>query len=248
MLAIEDRAFCPIFPETRPSLFLCSDGRRLIRLFRAGDLRQPMSASKSAFNSAVWFREPASDAVELKAPRLTPDVVVFYIAIPREDGLGVLRRLQERRGTARVSILAVCDEEPKALPTQTEGKISPRRIYRQTENPQWSWSNTIVWTLLAGCCTVTLFFAFQAPFRLRANENQTSTVEFRAETAALPARLGSQTMSRFRPGASHRSGYDKELASSSVDDSRHKRRLSRELVQHRQPQVCIQSGQFSGHR
>jgi hypothetical protein len=202
-----------------------------------------MSASKSVFNSAVWFREPANDAVELKAPRLTPDVVVFYIAIPREDGLGVLRRLQERRGTARVSILAVCNGERKALPIQTEGKI-----YRQTENSKWTWSNTIVWTLLAGCCTVTLFFAFQAPFRLRANENQTSTVEFRAETAALPARLGTQTMSRFRPNASHRSGYDKELASSSVDDSRHKRRLSRELVQHKQPQVCIQSGQFSGHR
>lgn len=214
---------------------------------RTGNPLQPMSFRNLTANTALWFRAPAADAIRpYEALRQTSDVVVLHIAILVQDRLAVLRRLRGKRGAARVLILAVYDEERKALPIRTEGEKSPGN-FRQQSNPKCSWINAMVWTLLAGCCALTLFFAFQAPFRLRATENQTSAVEFRAETAALPAGLGTQTMSRFRPNASHQGGYDKEVASSSVDDSRHKRRLSRELVQHKHPQVCSESGQFSGH-
>jgi hypothetical protein len=208
-----------------------------------------MSASSSANNSALWFREPAIDAVEPEAPMQAAGFVVLHIAIPSQDRLTVLRQLRRRRGVARVLLLAVCDKERKELAIQIGGDHLPKKICRETASPKSSWINAVVWTLLAGCCAVTLFFAFQAPFRLPANGSKTDSLKLRSEIAALPARLGMQTMSCFRPNAFHRGGgYDKELASSSVDDSRHKRRLSRELVQHRQPQVCIQSGQFSAHR
>jgi hypothetical protein len=210
----------------------------LIWLFRADDLRQPMSAA----NSAPWFCEPAINVLE---PVQT--VAVLPIAIRGQDRLSLLQRLRGRVGVARVLILAVYDEDTKVPPIQTAGAVIPRKICQQTANPKSDWIHAVVWTLLAGCCALTLFFAFQAPFRLRANENQTSTVGFRAEIAALPASLRTQTMSRSWPNASDRGGgYGKEVPSSSVDDSRHKRRLSRELVQHKQPHVCIQAGQFSG--
>jgi hypothetical protein len=207
-----------------------------------------MSASSSASDSALWFREPAIDAVERESAMQMSGVVVLHIAIPGQDRLSVLQRFRERVRADRVLILAVYDEDRKALPIQTAEEVLSRKICRQTANPKSSWINAGVWTLLAGCCAVTLFFAFQVPFRLPANGSKTDSLKLRSETAALPARLGTQTMSRFRLNASHRGGCDKELASSSVDDSRHKRRLSRELVQHKQPQVCIPSGQFSGHR
>jgi hypothetical protein len=207
-----------------------------------------------AFSSAIDF------ALRLRGWKITPvelrravDQALFVIVLdttpPGQHTLTVLRHLREQWGAARVLILAVYDEERKVLPIQTEGDKSPKEISQQP-NSKCIWIRAVVSMLLAGCCAITFFFAFQAPFRLRANENQTSAVEFRAETAAPPARLGTQTISRFRPSASDRGGgYDKEVASSSVDDSRHKRRLSREwLVQRKQPRVCIQSGQFSGHR
>jgi hypothetical protein len=209
-----------------------------------------MDAFSSATDSALCPRGRKRTPVE---PHRAVDQALFVIVLdttpPGQHRLAVLRHRREQRGAPRVLILAVYDEERKALPVQTEGEKPPRKICQQP-NPKCIWINAAVWTLLASCCTVTLFFAFQAPFRLRANENQTSAVEFRAETAAPPARLGTQTISRLRPSASDRGGgYDKEVASSSVDDTRHKRRLSRErLVRRKQPRVCIQSGQFSGHR
>jgi hypothetical protein len=165
-----------------------------------------MSASSSAIDSALWFREPATKPLEALKP--TFGIVILI---------------------------------------QTEGETSPRKICQQTGDPKCNWINPAICVLLAGCCAITLFFAFQAPFRLRANENQTSTVKFRTEIAALPARLGAQTMSRFRAHAAGRGGgYDKEVVSNCVDDSATKRRPARErLLQHKQVRVSIQSGPFS---
>jgi hypothetical protein len=209
-----------------------------------------MSASSSASDSAFWFRDPAIDAVESEAPMQTASFVVLHIAIPGQDRLTVLRQLRPRRGVARVLLLAVCHEERKELPIQIGGNRLPRKIWRPTASPRSSWINAVVWTLLAGCCAITLFFALQAPFRLGVSENQASTVKFRSEVAALPVRLAEQTMSRLRPHYSHRvGGYDKEGASDSSDDSLHKRRLPRErLVQKKQSRVGIQAGQISDHR
>jgi hypothetical protein len=204
-----------------------------------------MSASSPASNCALWFREPAIDAVERETPTQTSRVLVLRIAVPGRERLTVLRQFRGRRGAARVLLLAVWDEERKEF--QIGRDHLPRMICRQTGSPKCSWIHAGVWTLLAGCCAVTLFFAFQAPFRLAVNGSKTDSLKLRSETTALPARLGTQTMSHFRPNAIRGGGYDKEVASSSVDYSRRKRRLSHELVLHKQPQVSIRSGQFSEH-
>jgi hypothetical protein len=103
--------------------------------------------------------------------------------------------------------------------------------------------------LLVGCCAITVFFAFQVPFRLLANGNHVSPGEFRGEISALPIRLAGQTGSDFRTPRSHRSGSDdKELASSSFADSGSRRGLRRErLVQRKQTRLNIEPAAFSRH-
>ncbi len=202
-------------------------------------------------SASSWFRESETNAIGPdEAIRQTSGVVVLHIAMLGQDCLSVLGRLREKGADARVLALVVCDEERKELPIQIGGDHLPRKICRQTANPKSSWINAVVWTLLAGCCAITLFFAFQAPFRLGVSENQASAEKFRTEVAALPVRLAEQTMSRLRPHYSHRvGGYDKEGVSDSSDDSLHKRRLPRErLVQEKQSRVGIQAGQISDHR
>ena len=210
-----------------------------------------MSASSSASKSAHWCREPMIHAIEPdNAVRSTLGFVFLYIAVPRRDLSSAHCRFRERRGAARLLILAAHNELRKELSIRTQADNAPENVCQGTPNPKRGWINAVVWTLLAGCCAVTLFFAFQAPFRLRANENLANSVKLRSEIAALPAGLETQTMSRFRHSASQQGGgYDKEVVSSSVSDSRHRRMPIREgLVQHKQPRVCVQSGLFSDRR
>src|SRR5260370_3393873 len=144
-------------------------------------------------------------------------------AVVGERGAGVLHLLRESRETARVFMWAVGDQvsaEPKARPIETEPEVRPGKIRQQNANSKRGWTNTVAYTLLAGCCAVTIFSVFQADSRLRANENSANALRLRPETAALPARLATHTMSRFRPRASKKvTGGDRELAGNPVNNS-----------------------------
>lgn len=202
-------------------------------------------------SASSWFCESETNAIEPdEVIKQTSGVVVLHIAMLGQDCLSVLGRLREKGADARVLVLAVCGEERIEPPIQTAREALPKKICPQTANPTCSWINAVIWTLLAGCCAVTFFFAFEAPFRLSANGNQTDPLKFRAEIAALPASLGVQTTSRSRVYVSHRGGeYDKEVVSSSFGDSRQKRRLPRaRLLQQKQSRLFVQSGQFSDRK
>jgi hypothetical protein len=211
-----------------------------------------MQASSSAIDSAFSPHRPkilAADPYEVT--KRTLQVVILAIAMPEQDCVGVLDPLPERREAVRVRLLTVLGEVPeekrKGRPIRTEPETCQWKIRRRFENTKGSWIHATIFGLLAGCCAITFFFVFQPPFRLRANENQANTGDFRTEIAALPIRSAAQTISDFRAQRSRRSGSDdRELASSFIDDSGPKRRLPRErLIQRKQPRVHIESAEFS---
>jgi hypothetical protein len=82
----------------------------------------------------------------------------------------------------------------------------------------------LICTLLIACCAVTLLSVFQVPFRLLANDDPEHVGKLRTEIAALPAGLGTQTMSRSRVSRPRQNaGYNN--AGNPVDESSHKRKL-----------------------
>jgi hypothetical protein len=170
--------------------------------------------------------------------------------MPGQDQAGLDPGQQERRAV-RSWPLTVLDEisgeERKARPIQAVSEAWPGKIRGRFENAKGGWLPSVIFALVAGCCAITVFFAFQAPFRLRANESHGSTGEFRGEIAALPIRLAGQTMADSRTHRPHRSGGDdREAVNTSSDDSGHKRRLPREhLAQRKQPRIQVESAEFS---
>jgi hypothetical protein len=82
----------------------------------------------------------------------------------------------------------------------------------------------LICTLLIACCAVTLLSVFQVPFRLLANDDPEHVGKLRTEIAALPAGLGTQTMSRSR-ASRPRQNASYNNAGNPVDESSHKRKL-----------------------
>jgi len=211
-----------------------------------------MNASNPAADSALWFLEPATDAIEQREPaRKAVAVIIMDIAVVGQEGAGVLHLLRESRKTARVFVGAVGDQvseaEPKSRPIETEPWDRPGNIRQQNANSKRGWTNTVAYALLSGCCAVTIFFVFQADSRLRANENSATALQLRPETAALPARVATHTTLRFRSRVSKQlTGGNRELAGNTVNDFPGKTRASRERpFQQKQSRVCIQSAQSS---
>jgi hypothetical protein len=208
-----------------------------------------MHASSSAIDSAFPpSRRKRSTTATCDATQRTLRVVILDIAMTRQDQESVLNLRREREEAVRVWLFTVLAKisggEPAAKPIQAESDAWPRKIRRRIENTKGSWVHPVISVLLAGCCAITVFFAFQAPFRLGANANRAGTGEFRGEIAALPTRSAGQTVSDFRAQRSHRSGGDREVVSSSFDDSGHKRRLAREhIAQRKQPNIRIESAE-----
>ena len=216
------------------------------------DPSSAMNIFSPAADSALWFLEPAIDAIERReAVRQAFAVIIMDIEGVGQERTCVLHLLRESRETARVFMWAVGDQvseaEPKARPIETEPEVRPGKIRQQNANSKRGWANTVAYTLLAGCCAVTIFSVFQVDSWLRANENSANALRLRPETAALPARLATHTISRFRSRASKQvTGGNRELAGNPVNDSPGKTRASRERpFQQKQSRVCIQSAQPS---
>ena len=216
------------------------------------DPSSAMNASNPAADSALWFLEPATDAIEQReAVRQAFAVIIMDIAVVEQEGAGVLHLLRESRRTAHVFMGAIGDQvseaEPKSRPIETEPEVQQGKIRQQNANSKRGWTNTVAYALLAGCCALTIFFVFQADSRLRANENSATALQLRPETAALPARLATHTMSRFRSRTSKQAtGGNRELAGNTMNDFPGKTRASRERPsQQKQSRVCIQSAQPS---
>jgi len=210
-----------------------------------------MNASNPAADSALWFLEPATDAIEQREPaRKAVAVIIMDIAVVGQEGAGVLHLLRESRKTARVFVGAVGDQvseaEPKSRPIETEPWDRPGNIRQQNANSKRGWTNTVAYALLSGCCAVTIFFVFQADSRLRADENSATALQVRSETAALPA-LATHTTSRFRSRVSKQvTSGNRELAGNTVNDFPGKTRALRERpFQEKQSRVGIQSAQPS---
>jgi hypothetical protein len=206
------------------------------------DPSSAMNASNPAADSALWFLEPAIDAIEQReGARKAFAVIIMDIAVVGQEGAGVLQLLRESRKTARVFMGVV----PKPRPIETGLGVRPEKV-RQQESKR-GWTNTVAYALLSGCCAVTIFFVFQADSRLRADENSATALQLRSETSALPARLATHTTSRFRSRVSKQAtGGNRELAGNMVNDIPGKTRASRERpFQQKQSRVCIQSAQPS---
>jgi hypothetical protein len=210
-----------------------------------------MNASNPAADSALWFLEPATDAIEQREPaRKAVAVIIMDIAVVGQEGAGVLHLLRESRKTARVFVGAVGDQvseaEPKSRPIETEPWDRPGNIRQQNANSKRGWTNTVAYALLSGCCAVTIFFVFQADSRLRADENSATAQQVRSETAAPPA-LATHTTSRFRSRVSKQvTSGNRELAGNTVNDFPGKTRALRERpFQEKQSRVGIQSAQPS---
>jgi hypothetical protein len=211
-----------------------------------------MHASSSAIDSAF---PPARRRMLATAPRevtkRTLRVVIVDIAIPGQDGEGVLDLRQERSEAVRVWLLTVLGgvsglgREVRTIRAESGGW--PRRVCERYGNTRGKWVHAVVLALLASCYAITAFFAFQAPFRLLASENHASTEELRGEIGALPIRAAGQTVSEFRAKKSHRSGDDREVVSASFDDSGSKGLPHERSVRRKQNRVRIESAEFSGH-
>ena len=210
-----------------------------------------MQASSSASDSAFSVLRPerfATGPYDVTKRELR--IVILDIATPEQHCAGVLDAKRERRAV-RLWLLTLLDrisgEDLEARPIQAVSATWPGKSRGRFENAKGGWVHAAIFALVAGCCAITVFFAFQAPFRLRANESHVSTGEFRGEIAALPIRLAGQTMADFRTYRPHRNaGDDREVMSSSFDDSNHKRRMTREhLAQRKQLRIHMESAEFS---
>lgn len=190
-----------------------------------------MSASNSAFDSALWFRQPAITTVgPYQAVKQTFAVVILYITMPAQDRLSALQLRRERTEATRV------------IPIRDEAERGSRKICKQTANPNGSWVHAAIYTLLAGCCAITFFSVCQAPFRIL--PNGTDAVKSGVEIAALPAGLTTQSTSHRVHGRQQNAG--EEAAGNSVGDALHKRKPSHERAfQQKQSRRCIQAGQLA---
>jgi hypothetical protein len=210
-----------------------------------------MHASSSASDSAFSPLRPkllAADPYNVTTREVR--VVILDIAMPEQHCAGVLDPKRERTAV-RLWLLTLLDrisgEDREARPIQAVSEAWPGRIRGRFENARSAWVHGVIFALVAGCCAITVFFAFQAPFRLRANESHGSTGGFRGEIAALPIRLAGQTMADFRTHRPRRNGGDdREVVSSSLDDPSHKKKLARDhLAPRKQPRIHIESAEFS---
>jgi len=208
-----------------------------------------MNAWISIIDSVLRIREPATPAVEAYGA-IKQTVGVTVVGISGQDELTVVHRLLGRPEALWVFFVSVRTEVSekggrKARRIQSETEIWPRKICQQTTNPKKGWARAAIYTLLVSCFALTLFSVFQAPIRLRANENLANPMILRTEIAALPATLKTHAVSRLRaPGSQQNAGYSK--ADNPIDDSPPKRRVPREHpFQQRQSQESIRSGQFS---
>jgi hypothetical protein len=178
-------------------------------------------------------------------------VVILDIAVPELARVRVLDPLEEKRETVRVWLLTIlCEgqyQERKERPIQRESEIRPPKIRGRFEGIAGLWVHAVILALLAACCAVTFFFAFQLPFRLWANGNQANTGLFRSEIAAQPVRSGADMMSGFRGYGSRRGeGNNREVVSGSSNDSGLKRTLPCERsAQRKRTRVRFQSAEFS---
>ena len=198
-----------------------------------------MNASSSAIDSALWLPEAASAAIEpCQAVRQTLDVIILDIALPGQGGLGAVPRLRGEGSASRVLVIRVHDKPSgqerriKLVQTEVETRLP---ISQPIANPKRDWVRALIYTLLIACCAATLLSVFQGPFRLLANDDSGHAVKLRTEIAALPAGLGTQTMSRSRASRPRQNaGYNN--AGNPVDESSHKRKLrDRSLPQKSSP-------------
>jgi hypothetical protein len=210
-----------------------------------------MNASSSAIDSSFSLPPAISTGEPHELSKRTLRVIVLDFALPEQRALSSLLSLQERRAS-RILLFTisneVSEEERKVRPIQAEAETCPGKICRRFENINGTWIHAIILALLTGCCAITFFFAFQAPFRLWVvNEDFANPTTFRTEIAALPAPVKTQTILGFRAhGSKQNAGYHQ--TDSPLDDSSYKRRVPRERpFQQKQSQVSIRPGQFSGH-
>jgi hypothetical protein len=209
-----------------------------------------MNAPSPVIDSAASFLSAIPTGKPYEMTRRTLRVIVLDFALPEQPAPSESYPLQARARSIQVFLLAVSsaisEEGRKVRPIRAEPEIYPGKICRRFEHIGRSWVYGMIFALLTSCCAIIFFFAFQAPFRLRVNEDLPSPEKFRSETAALPATLKTQAMSRFRAhGSPQNAGYHK--TDNRLDDSPHKSRAPRERpFQQRQSQVSIRPGQFSG--
>jgi hypothetical protein len=133
-----------------------------------------------------------------------------------------------------------------SFPVPATAAVQPYEATKQIANAKNGRVLAVICALLATCCAVTGFSAFQAPFKLLVDDDLTNALKSRTEIAALPAGPRTQTMSGFRASLPRQNaGYDKVLASNSANGSPHKRRLRDLPFQQKESRGCIASGQLS---
>jgi hypothetical protein len=211
-----------------------------------------MRASSSAIDSSFSLPPATCTGEPHELSKRTLRVIVLDFALIEQRDLGSLLLLHETTRASRIISFTisneVSEEKQKIRSIRAEAETSPRNICRRFENIRARWVHAMILAFLTGCCAITFFFAFQAPFRLRVvNKELAGPTTFRTEIAALPAPLKTQAMPGF---SGHRSQQNAAYhqTDSRLDDSPYKRRVPRERQsQQKQPQVCFQAGQFSRH-
>jgi hypothetical protein len=210
-----------------------------------------MRASSSAIDSSFSLPPATSIGEPHELSKRTLRVIVLDFALIEQRDLGSLLLLHETTRASRIISFTISnelsEEKQKIRSIRAEAETSPRNICRRFENISARWVHAMILAFLTGCCAITFFFAFQAPFRLRVvNKELAGPTTFRTETAALPAPLETRTMPGFLTrGSRQNAAYHQ--ADGLVDDSPHKRRVPRERpFQQKQSQVSIRAGQFSG--
>jgi hypothetical protein len=211
-----------------------------------------MNASSSAIDSSFSLPPAISSGEPDELQKRTLRVTVLDFALSEQRELGSLLLPRERARASRIFIFTisneVSEEEQKIRLIRAEAETFPKKVCQRFENIRASWVHTMIFALLAGCCAITFFFAFQAPFRLRVvNQDLANPATFRTEIAALPAPLKTQAMLGFRVHRSQQNaGYHQ--TDSLLDDSPYRRRVARERpFQQKQLQVSSRPGQISGH-
>jgi hypothetical protein len=211
-----------------------------------------MNASSSAIDYLFSLPPAISTSRRHELSKRTLRLIVLDFALPEQRALSSLLSLQKRARSSRIILFTISNEVSEEGQENgsilAEAEICTSDTCRRFENTKGTWIHAIILALLTSCCAITFFFAFQAPFRLRVvNEDLANPTTFRAEIAALPAPVKTQTISRFRAhGSQQNAGYHK--TDDPLDDSPRKRRVPREHpFQQKQSQVSIRPGQFSGH-
>jgi hypothetical protein len=140
--------------------------------------------------------------VELcEAAKRTLGVIGLDIARPGQVRLTGLQWLRASNEAAPLLVIKVhgelSAEKPKTRLIQAETDYSAWKICQPTAHPKRGWVHAVICVLLVGCCAITVFSVFQAPLGFRSKGGLTEVEKVRTEIAALPVRLGAQTMSRI---------------------------------------------------